>query len=76
MRAKLSFASWLFVVVALLFTSRGAAAEAIKIGLLKTAGNGGIFVALERGYFAAEGLTPTLTYFQAAQPIAVAARPR
>jgi NitT/TauT family transport system substrate-binding protein len=72
MRAKLSFASWLVLLVVLLLAPRGAAAETIKIGLLKTAGNGGIFVALERGYFAAEGLTPTLTYFQAAQPIAVA----
>ena len=31
-----------------------ARAETIKLGLLKTAGNGGIFVAQDRGYFAAE----------------------
>ena len=72
MSAKLSFASWLFALAFLVLAPRGATAEAIKIGLLKTAGNGGIFVALARGYFAAEGLQPTLTYFTAAQPIAVA----
>src|SRR6185437_4350515 len=72
MRVKLSSASWLFALAFLVLAPRGATAEAIKIGLLKTAGNGGIFVALARGYFAAEGLQPTLTYFTAAQPIAVA----
>jgi len=72
LRVKRSSAFWLFAIAILALAPRNAAAEAIKIGLLKTAGNGGIFVALERGYFAAEGLQPTLTYFEAAQPIAVA----
>ena len=47
-------------------------AETIKLGLLKTAGNGGIFVAQERGYFAAENLTVDLVFFDGALPIAVA----
>jgi len=65
--------AWIFVLVALTFLPRAAgAAEPVKLGLLKTAGNGGTFVALERGYFAAEGLALELTYFEAAQPIAVA----
>jgi NitT/TauT family transport system substrate-binding protein len=48
------------------------AADTIKIGLLKTAGNAAIFVAMEHGYFAAENLTPTLTFLDAAQALAVA----
>src|ERR1700761_3737008 len=51
-------------------TSR--AADNIKIGLLKTAGNGAIFVALDRGYFTAESLSVDLTFFDGALPIAVA----
>jgi NitT/TauT family transport system substrate-binding protein len=47
-------------------------AETIKLGLLKTAGNGGIFVAQERGYFTAENLTVDLVFFDGALPIAVA----
>ena len=49
MRAKPLFASWLIVIAILALAPRSAMAEAIKIGLLRTAGNGGIFVALERG---------------------------
>ena len=46
---------------------------ASKIGLLKMpAGNGAIFVALDRGYFTAEGLSVDLTFFDGALPIAVA----
>jgi len=78
LRIKKSPARWLFIVVGAVFSAiallpRAASAEEVKIGLLKTAGNGGIFVAIEHGYFAAEGLTPKLTYFEAAQPVAVAA---
>lgn len=49
-----------------------ARAETVKLGLLKTAGNGAIFVADDRGYFAAEGLTVDLHFFDGALPIAVA----
>ena len=47
-------------------------AETIKLGLLKTAGNGGIFVAQDRGYFAAQNLDVDFVYFDGALPIAVA----
>jgi NitT/TauT family transport system substrate-binding protein len=57
---------------AILLVCAASRAEDIKIGQLKTAGNGATFVALDRGYFAAEGLNPTLVFFDAAQPIAVA----
>lgn len=48
------------------------AAEHIKIGLLLTAGSGPVYVALEKGYFAAEGLDAELVPFDAGQPVAVA----
>jgi len=49
-----------------------ARAETIKLGLLKTAGNAGIFVALDRGYFAGQNLDIDLVFFDGAQAIAVA----
>ena len=51
----------------------GARAETIKVGLLKTVGAGPIFIAQEKGYFAAEGLTIEDVIFDSAEPIAVAA---
>jgi len=48
------------------------AAEKLTIGVLKLASSGPIFIALDKGYFAAEGLGAKLTYFDAAQPVAVA----
>jgi NitT/TauT family transport system substrate-binding protein len=50
----------------------GAQAEKIKVGLLKTVGAGPIFIAEERGYFAAEGLEIEEVIFDSAEPIAVA----
>ncbi len=50
-----------------------ASAEDLKIGLLKVAGAAPVYIAKEKGYFAAEGLDAQLTYFDAAAPIAVAA---
>jgi NitT/TauT family transport system substrate-binding protein len=47
-------------------------AESIKIGALKLSAGGPVFIAVEKGYFAAEGLTPELVFFDASQPIAVA----
>jgi NitT/TauT family transport system substrate-binding protein len=50
----------------------GARAEKIKVGLLKTVGSGPIFIAQEKGYFAAEGLEIEEVIFDSAEPIAVA----
>jgi NitT/TauT family transport system substrate-binding protein len=50
----------------------GARAETIKVGLLKTVGAGPIFIAQEKGYFGAEGLTVEDVVFDSAEPIAVA----
>lgn len=48
------------------------AAEKLRIGVLKLASSGAVFIAAERGYFAAEGLDAELVFFDAAQPVAVA----
>lgn len=44
----------------------------IKVGALRFTSHSGSFIALERGYFAQAGLDVELTFFQAAQPMAVA----
>src|SRR5258708_4896388 len=49
-----------------------ARAEPIKIGSLTVANVGPIYIAKEKGYFAAEGLEVALSSFDAAQPVAVA----
>jgi NitT/TauT family transport system substrate-binding protein len=46
-----------------------ASAEAIKIGLLRVSATGPIYVAIDRGYFAAEGLEPQLVYFESGPPV-------
>ena len=60
-------------ILALALAGAGTAhAETIKLGLVKTAGNAGLFVAQERGYFAAENLTVNFVFFDAGLPVAVA----
>ena len=59
------------LLVAFGMLSRPAAAEAIKIGLIKIPASGPLFVANERGYFAAEGLEPQFVYFESGVPISV-----
>ena len=48
-------------------------AEEIKIGILKSTSTGPIYLAVDKGYFKAEGLEPNLITFESAQPISVAA---
>ncbi len=50
-----------------------AGAEDITIGLLKSAGSTAVYLAQDKGYFAAEGLNAHFMFFDAAEPIAVAA---
>ena len=52
--------------------STAAANEPVRIGLLKLSMAGPVFIATERGYFAAEGLDPELHYFTSGQPVAPA----
>ena len=66
-------ASCIVAAAALVLAGAVHAAEPIKIGIVKTLAVGPVFVAQERGYFAAEGLEAELVYIDAAQPIAVAA---
>jgi NitT/TauT family transport system substrate-binding protein len=61
------------VLVLALAAVAPARAEAIKIGVVRTLAVGPIFVADNRGYFKDEGLDATIVYFDAAQPIAIAA---
>jgi NitT/TauT family transport system substrate-binding protein len=48
------------------------AAETVKVGTLKLASYGPLFIAKEKGYFAAEGLDADLVFFESAEPISVA----
>ena len=56
----------------LVISSAGARAERIKIGLSKTFTGAPVFIAQERGYFAAEGVPAELVFFDSAEPVAVA----
>ena len=66
--------SWFLVAGTLgIAVAPQAEAETIKIGSLKTLSSGAtVFIALEKGYFAAEGLDAQISFFESAQPVAVA----
>jgi NitT/TauT family transport system substrate-binding protein len=49
-----------------------AAADKVMIGTLKTPSGGAVYIAKEKGYFAAEGIDAEPVFFETAQPIAVA----
>lgn len=55
------------------FVSGSAVAEPIKIGSVKVTSSAPLYIAQERGYFAAEGVPAEMIYFESGQPIAVAA---
>jgi NitT/TauT family transport system substrate-binding protein len=59
-------------VMILPFAADAAAAEKLRIGVLRLASSGPVFIAVARGYFAAEGIDAELLFFDAAQPVAVA----
>ena len=50
---------------------RGQQRERAKIGVLPTSGAGPMYLALDNGYFAAEGLDAEIIKFESAQPLAV-----
>lgn len=56
----------------LLGTGATLAGDAVTVAALRFVSSGPIFIAKEKGYFAAEGLDVTLKFFDAAQPVAVA----
>ena len=49
-----------------------AAQEKVTVGVLRFVSSGGLFLAVEKGYFKEEGLDVELKFFEAAQPIALA----
>jgi NitT/TauT family transport system substrate-binding protein len=49
------------------------AADRVSVGVLRFVSSGPLFLAVERGYFREQGIDVDLKYFEAAQPIAVAA---
>ncbi|MGE0725832.1 MAG: ABC transporter substrate-binding protein [Alphaproteobacteria bacterium] len=49
-----------------------AAAEPVNVSVLRLSSSGPLFIAQDRGHFAAEGLEVTFKFFTAAQPVAVA----
>jgi NitT/TauT family transport system substrate-binding protein len=53
-----------------------AGAEQIRVGLSKTFTGAAVFIAQDRGYFAAEGVPAQLVYFDSAEPVAVAVASR
>ena len=69
---RLRIAAGLVLLAAGALARHLAAAEEIKIGLQKTSGNGPVYLAQDKGYFAAEGLEPKLLFFDAPVPIVAA----
>jgi NitT/TauT family transport system substrate-binding protein len=57
------------LVCALAFSPAALAAEHIKIGLLRVPASGPLYIAVEKGYFASEGLDPELVYFESGPPV-------
>ncbi len=55
----------------LMVAAQGASAEPIKIGVVAVTAFAPVYVAQEKGYFAAEGVPAELVYFDAAAPVAV-----
>lgn len=70
----LSFSSAIFatLIALALALAPARAAETVKIGTLKLASYGPLYIAKEKNYFAAEGIDADLVFFELAQPIAVA----
>ena len=63
----------LALLIGAMLWGRAASAENLKIGVVGVNAFAPIYVAQEKGYFAAEGAPAELVYFDAAAPVAVAA---
>lgn len=70
--SRVRAAALVLLLIAGACLSDAAPAETIKLGVSRLASCASIAIALDKGYFAAEGLQPELIYFDAQQPIAVA----
>jgi NitT/TauT family transport system substrate-binding protein len=70
---RLDAIATVLIAAALLATAGTAhAADKVSVGVLRFVSSGPVFLALDRGYFKDAGLDVDLTFFEAAQPIAVA----
>lgn len=65
---------WLLLAASLWLAGPGpaSAAEKVRVAALTLVSSAPLFIAQERGYYAAEGLEAELVFFRAAQPVAVA----
>ena len=61
------------LVLALIGAGAARAADKVTVGVLRFVSSGPLFLAAERGYFREQGIDVEMKYFEAAQPIAVAA---
>ncbi len=61
-----------FAVAAVIVVPVSADAENVKIGLLRNVPSGPVFIAQEKRFFAAEGISADLVYFDSSEPIALA----
>ncbi|WP_406854917.1 ABC transporter substrate-binding protein [Alsobacter sp. KACC 23698] len=71
-RTRLFAAILIAAAGALAFAAPSRAQEKASVGVLRFVSSGGLFLAVEKGYFKAEGLDVELKFFEAAQPIALA----
>ena len=65
--------SMLATIAAAMPLAHATAADAVRLGLLRTLSPAPFYMAQERGYFRDEGIELTFRFFEAAQPIAAAA---
>jgi NitT/TauT family transport system substrate-binding protein len=63
---------WIAALAVALAAAAPASAEAIKVGILKVASSGPVYLARDMGFFAAEGLETELVNFESGQSVAVA----
>ena len=64
--------SGLLAFLAVLLTATVVRGEAVSVAALRLSSSGPLFIAQDRGHFAAEGLEVSFKFFTAAQPVAVA----
>src|SRR5579862_923148 len=62
---------WIGAAISLIFAA-SANAQTLKVGILKVGASGPVYIAEDRGYFRAEGLSIDLVSFGAGQAVAVA----
>jgi NitT/TauT family transport system substrate-binding protein len=72
-KRSLRFALALAASALALGMTPGKAAEHVKIGVVRSMGGAPLYVAKDMGFYDAEGLDAELIWFDAAQPVAVAA---